>query len=269
MSKYELKSFYDYYDELVEKWLDNTQRDNLIRNDAYFAAESNKKRNELVKLSSERLEIPEPYFGNPEKCSAVIINLNPGTSGDEARKGYYEELASQLSSGVKFSDFAKSFPCLEKEHPGFCFWSQKNVWIQRLCGCGYEHLRPFAVELCPYHSKKWNGTFINKEVRTHIQTWVLEPAFAAVKKSQLPFALAIGKGCYSELKKLGFAELDRWDSTISDWPTSISDKPINRYFALLGKDGTKVLCTWCKGGTNSAPAESFANIEKRILESIK
>lgn len=269
MSKYELKSFYDYYDALVEKWLDNIQRDNLIRNDAYFAAESNKKRNELVKLSSERLEIPEPYYGNPECCSAVIINLNPGTSGDEARKGYYKKLASQLSSGVKFSDFAKSFPCLEKEHPGFRFWSQKNVWIQRLCGCGCEHLRPFAVELCPYHSKKWNGTFINEEVRTHIQKWVLEPAFVAVKKSQLPFALAIGKGCYDEFKKLGFDELEGWDSTISDWPTNINNKPINRYFALLGKDSTKVLCTWCKGGTNSAPAKSFADIEKRILESIK
>lgn len=269
MSNYKLKSFYDYYDALVEKWLDDAQRGELIRTDTYFVAQSNKKRNELVKLSSERLEIPEPFLGNPESCSAVIINLNPGMSGDGARKEYYETLAKELST-TQYSDFVKSFPCLEYGHPGFRFWSQKNAWIQRLCSHSSEYRAPFAVELCPYHSKKWNGAFISDEVRCCIQKWVLEPASAAVKKSQLPFALAIGKTCYNEFKyRFRFTEINQWtpDSNLTVWPVGEKGK-IQRCFSLLEKDGLKILCTWCKGG-NSAPSQHFSGVEQLIIQYLK
>lgn len=258
--------FYEHYDKLIADWLDDDSRETIIAEDCYFAAERKKKRNVHIRLSTERLEIPEPYFGNPEDCSAVIINLNPGASGDDTRNGYYTALAHLLSTS-KFSDFAKSFPCLEKDHPGYRFWSQKNTWIQRLCGKGNEHLRPFAMELCPYHSKKWNGNFIDDNVRAHIQKWVLEPAFAAVKHSRLPFALAIGKNCFDELtKRFGFAVEAKWESRnpIFGWPQNEKGY-INRYFAMLQNGTTKVLCTWCLGGTNSAPAESFSEVEQIIL----
>ncbi|MBQ9147018.1 MAG: hypothetical protein IJX68_04800 [Rikenellaceae bacterium] len=266
----EWKGFYDHYDELVKKWLSD-DRTNHIENDPYFIAERNTARNKSVELSRERLEIPEPYFGDPNKCSAVIINLNPGTSGDVGKRGgYYRKLADELTN-TKYSDFAKDFPCLEEKHPGYKFWSQKNRWIKRLCNLSEEdQLKPFAVELCPYHSTKWNGNFIDDNVRKYINDWVLEPAKTAVNKAKLPFALAIGKTCYNELtNNFGFDVKGEWtpDSNMQEWPRNKKGN-VKRYFALLEKDGLKIWCTWCKGGTNSAPAESFTEIEKSILQNI-
>ena len=264
------KRFYDHYDELVKKWLSD-DRNNHIENNPYFIAERNTARNKSVELSRERLEIPEPYFGDPNKCSAVIINLNPGTSGDVGKRGgYYRKLADELTN-TKYSDFAKDFPCLEEKHPGYKFWSQKNRWIKRLCNLSEEdQLKPFAVELCPYHSTKWNGNFIDDNVRKYINDWVLESAKTAVNNAELPFALAIGKTCYNELtNNFGFDLKGKWtpDSNMQEWPRNKKGN-VKRYFALLEKDGLKILCTWCKGGTNSAPAESFTEIEKSILQNI-
>lgn len=273
MENYNWNEFYEHYDNLVSNWLSSETREQIICSDCYFQAEKGKKRSDNVKLSNEELEIPEPYLGDPANCSAVIINLNPGMSRkSEARNAFYKQFANDLRA-KKYSEIARTFPHLEPEAIGYKFWNQKNRWIQRLCQLNNEtaELKPFAVELCPYHSKNWNGDFITKEVRDFINQWVLKPALAAIKQSLLPFALAIGKPCFTELKtNFGFEEVKILDpeANIYGWPSNAKGMNANRYFAILEKDGLKVLCTWCKGGTNSAPAESFIEIEKTLLKSI-
>lgn len=274
MENYNWEEFYEHYDNLVNNWLSTDTRKQMISSDCYFNAEKSKKRSKNVKLSDSRLEVPEPYLGKPSNCSAVIINLNPALSWDNSERDlFYEQFVKDLSH-KKYSEITCTFPHLEPDAIGYKFWIQKDRWIHRLCELNNKDssgLRPFAMELCPYHSKSWNGNFINDEVRKCIDKWVLKPALAAIKLSLLPFALAIGKPCYTELKdKFQFKLLEFLgpDSNINGWPTNSNDVNANRYFALLEKDGLKVLCTWCKGGTNSAPAESFKDIEKSLLKNI-
>lgn len=266
-------NFYTHYDTLIEQWLNDKEREKIIKTDPYFVAQRCRPSNDIYRLSDERLEIPEPYFGNPKECSAVIINLNPGKSGNKPeRDKHYNTLAGKLAN-TKYSCYAKDFPCLEECHPGYNFWKQKNNWIKRLCNLNDENtLKPFAVELCPYHSRKWDGSIIDDKVIEYIKEWVIQPALDAVKSSKLPFALAIGKPCYDVLtgNQLGFCEKKRWtpEDNVCGWPKNGKGN-VKRYYVLLGRsDGLKVLCTWCKGG-NSAPAQYFTTVEALISKYIQ
>lgn len=90
MENYNWEEFYEQYDNLLKNWLSSKKRKQMISDDCYFRAEEGKKRSDNVKLSDEELEIPEPYLGNPANCSAVIINLNPGMSGNGERKNFIQ-----------------------------------------------------------------------------------------------------------------------------------------------------------------------------------
>jgi hypothetical protein len=269
-----IQLFIDYWDKLIAKWLNDDERTLLVNKDCFFKADERVPTNSPVKLCRDKSEIPEPYWGNLGKCSAVVINLNPGM-GETNRNEFYENFAKSLCK-KRFSEIAIDFPWLEEGLPGSKFWQQKHRWIVRLCNILgkeiSEERMPFALELCPYHSKKWNGNLLkNEEVKIHIERNVFAILETAIKNSLLPFALAVGKDCYNALIDCGFESVKNvkiCDCNNPIWPKRLSDnRHKSRGFALLEKGNVRILCTWCsRGGSNTAPADDFEEVEKDILK---
>ena len=133
-----LKNFKDYWDGVIASWLEG---------------EFDSKQEQI--LSQERLNLsrnhmPEPYWGNPEECSIVIANYNPGGGADRNRHAYFncadwehtfinEVKKSEYS---KYSDVASGFPIIDepdlnKEIPawwedygGSKWWRKKHDWLK-------------------------------------------------------------------------------------------------------------------------------------------
>ncbi len=313
-------NFIDYYDDMVEKWLNAYK--------AYMDNGSDEKEFDDLeewKMFSENiptLEIkgmPEPYFGDPEKCSAVIININPGQTIDTNDVevlhpgNIMKHYGIQAGGKTKYSEIAKAFPylnpeyCNDKDYKALVlsmkknglkqdsagWWQSRNKWINNILS--YSHiksdLKPFAIEMCPWHSYEWDNNknnkcfWENKELRDHIKKYVIEPACKAVKNSQLKFGLIIGKAVCDviircdpennwERKRMPWNR-EKWDDINGKWPTKeIKDGDVSknritrltRHYDILTNGEISFLCTWTT--RNIAPSKEFADVEKYITHKI-
>lgn len=89
----ESTKYLEYWDEAIRQWADSPVPA-FMESEKYWLEPTVAKRAkrsvaEAIGLQPELL--PNPYWGNPERCSAVILNYNPGgssLSGDELRKDH-------------------------------------------------------------------------------------------------------------------------------------------------------------------------------------
>ena len=85
-------------------------------------------------------------------------------------------------------------------YEGYDWWQQKCGWLDHLveviCGKeGNEEKLPFAMELCGWHSQKWNNDMSwidNGQCRTIINNRSILPLFAALRISTCKMAVCIG-----------------------------------------------------------------------------
>ncbi len=263
----------------------------------------------MTALSGEYL--PEPYYGDYMKCVAPVININPGLSSpvDYIKNWYNRSIPVtgrliydfEHKYGCKYSEWQKEYsPFVAPSFvPGVDWWKKnRNEYINRVADLYLaaksgtavkplpqeekdaantfdKDLTPFALELCPLHSKTTKGLSLNKKslTPTYIDN-VIAPACISLKYSKIPFGLGYGAKVYHALMDSGFfVECKRWENgcevagtsktPIKGWPLA-SGKPINRTYALLkGICGKKVefngeelkfndqcpyfLVTWCQG----------------------
>ena len=210
--------------------------------------------------------MPEFFLGDPDSCSAVILNLNPGT----ADQGFHYSRFNDYD----YSKNAKEFPLGDS---GSEWWFGKNgtggrnAWINNLIG-NDKGLKPFALEICPLHSKSWGRLdYNNAELKDEIAKYVFDPAFKAVSNSKADFAIAIGKDFVKILKHFGFKERLAWDQNQHPqnvWPQNKKGLPINRTFVLFEKENNRVFCTYAPG-SNRSPGKNFREIEHQFVEEIK
>ena len=82
---FDLKThFIDYWDKVVRQWLDWDDKTADGTDEAKAAAEQrqiieaiNKTYEKDPQYQINTIHMPEPYWGNPEKCSIVLLNYNP------------------------------------------------------------------------------------------------------------------------------------------------------------------------------------------------
>lgn len=262
MEKYKWKDFFEQSDRFIQEWSKSPQECAL--NSVYLKASGEEK----SFLYSDKDYMPEPFLGNPERCSAVMLNLNPAAPMDKFHKGH--GYAKQIISDG-YSERAKGWKIFEEKDGGFVWWAKRENWLNRIIGNEDTTLKPFAIEICPWHSKKWKSlNYENQELLEEIRTKVLTPAFDAAKNSALPFVVAIGKDYCTTLEKMGFekeCELGP-DRCIEGWPKNKNGNNVNRMFTLLndGKNN-RLLCIWSnRGGSNKPPQEGFDPIIKSFIE---
>lgn len=275
-----LEEFIDHHNQWISAWINDP--DSIREQDVYFK--------HSPKCSLEFNALPEPYLGDPYKCSAVIININPGGSMSK-----YQSLAtrenklnfiSRFIDGHNYHNFAVSFPylTLPESECGTDWWTSRNSWINRISGNTNELKRPFAMEICPWHSKSWKGLdFEQEELRNYLEEYVIRPAQEAIKNSNLRIVgLSVGTPITKVLESCGYKRVKLWgwdntekkfrfDTPISDkWPQKEDNKPVKRTYTLWRRENSDVyfLNTSAQGG-NRAPSINFLEVEKEILASIK
>ena len=239
---------------------------NYAKNNVYIQASGNEK--SFFYKNNQHEYMPEFFLGDPDSCSAVILNLNPGT----ADQGFHYK--DSRFNNYDYSKKAKEFPL----GASGCKWwfgangtEGRNAWINNLIG-NDEDLKPFALEICPLHSKSWGRLdYDNRKLKDEIAKYVFAPAFEAVSKSKALFAIAIGKDFVKILKHFGFKERLVWDQGNHPqnmaWPKNKKGNPTDRTFVLLEKENNRVFCTYAPG-SNRPPGGGFRKIERQFVEEI-
>lgn len=218
--------------------------------------------------------LPEPYYGDMDNNSIVIINLNPGTGLSE-QCWDNQDKANTFVNDVKklgsYRDYVKSFPLLLGNGPADSvnWWESRYKWIKRILdqkGLSNTKKSPFAIELVPLHSKSFDVSGATEYVARIKQNNKIDLIGAieyAILKSEAHMGLAVGKPIYDALCANGF----------KDVPGGLGqlEKPLStkRFYHVIEKTTAtgvvRVLCTWSYG-SNNAPALIFKDKEGEILD---
>ena len=223
--------------------------------------------NPLLEVGLSCYHLPEPYYGEMDKCSIVIINLNPGVGQ------CYQCWHNQCTPGpavnkVKengYSNYAKDFPLLSGTGgtASSNWWKSRNKWMERILNCMSVNTNknPFAIELCPLHSAEFkisNPTaYVNKMKSFNPNLDVVEAIKWAINQSDAKLGLAIGRSIYDLLKGNGFRDTTIWPS----YPKPSS----HREYRFLKNNDVRVMCTWAQGG-NTAPASAWNGFESVFIK---
>lgn len=189
------------------------------------------------------IHMPEPYWGDPKKCSIVIVDYNPAGGHDmnpHTYRGdgtYLNNTMIKYVNNNKYSDLAKIFPILDskkelenskfwwlRSYEGRQWWRKKLTWMLHLIessgvNCHNSELkgvaedqeewpkdvyRPFAIELCGWHSPNWTNFNMKKFNANLIKTICcrfVTPLLLAIEDSTSKMAVCIGaQFSYSNLK---------------------------------------------------------------------
>ncbi|MBO5750647.1 MAG: hypothetical protein J6R36_06860 [Bacteroidaceae bacterium] len=262
------KQFYADCNQRFNDW--KSAPVNYAKNNVYIAASGQGK--SFFYKDNQHEYMPEFFLGNPDCCSAVILNLNPGI----ADLGFHYK--DSRFNNYNYSAEAQKFPLGDS---GRIWWfgangkKGRNAWINNLIGNDNWDLKPFALEICPLHSKSWGGLdYSNNNLQEEIAKYVFDPAFKAVSNSKADFAIAIGKDFVKILSDpfFGFKERLVWDQGNHPqnmaWPKNKKGNPTDRTLVLLEKENNRVFCTYAPG-SNRPPGKNFREIEHLFVEEIK
>lgn len=230
--------------------------------------------------------IPEPFMGNPENSSFVIVNLNPGAGQCHScinQKNVKGTLINKVAMHG-YSNAVKDFPYLQEEKNvglkdwdnsgGRKWWKAKERWIKHIIKMfepSYntkdaipQDLYPFAMELFAWHTAKWPKSLNNKMEEggiwgKNIYDEVIEPLHDAIKKSKFKFAFCVGRpigsiiGSFNNFSKINSKQIQ-------------PIKSIQRFYDIYhdGKD-CYIINTWAQGG-NTYPSMKFEKEEENIYK---
>lgn len=228
--------------------------------------------------------MPEPFWGDPDNCSIVIINLNPGYRQDDHNFIGRSVMNSSEYLVNGYSNFAKKNPIFNNSsfHPdSTTWWRSRLEWIRKVFELSDDNQRlPFMLELCPWHSETWAQTRITKFTQAqkdYILDNVIVPAAYASQKATIPIVVSIGKA--DELyEQLGFKEIQKWGPNNhkgikTQWPQSkkkngiIDDKHV--YFTYYKHPKGIIHLNIYMRSSNNTPSDQFLEIEKEIIDYIK
>jgi hypothetical protein len=260
------QNFINYWDNEIRTW--HSQGGKITSNESFW--------NGIVPNLQDKL-MPEPYWGNPEECSVVMLNYNPGGSkGEPSPKDpcHFNQCNNPLTmAGAMWQQYSKTaltFPWLDKQLTGFCAqsyhqatakWMRKHTeWAYRVCNITTPidaQPRPFFFDLCAWHSYNWKGNISKLPANVISQLGAL--IFAAIGHSTKNLGLCVGVGFTAILPQLGYKD---------DTPQVTGQnpyQPINnrKYRCYRHENGTRIICTWTQG-SNRCPAAKFAKYEQKI-----
>lgn len=250
--------YYKEWDTIIDQWINAPQ--SIL---PYTQGKS--------RLSIEYL--PEPYYGDMDNCSIVIINLNPGTGICTQHQSLINIPKTEIyeANNKKYSGYAKPFMYLDDPYPLFCrnseaakWWKPRKRWIDRILinrGINTDK-KPFAIELCSLHSPSFElsnpAKYISIIRKINSKIDVMPAIEYAITKSDAKLGLAVGKPIYNAMIKNGYSD-------VLSIPNRMQGLP--REYRVVEKNGIKILCTWTPG-SNNAPSKIYDSFEKQILSVI-
>lgn len=262
--------FIEYWDKTVREWYE--KRSIPKPEELWFSDNDRLKEYSYLMLGA--------YMGNPVDCSVAILNYNPGceVNPDASNQDHIDNKRDNSIARLMapcYSEIATRFPLWEDDQSrdvflkseGFKWWQQRKNWIQRLVPNSNKY--PFALEICAWHSPKWNYIKLNDEILKYIKGKVIPVFKEAIKSSDLKVGISIGRSIGDFLEKVGFknktAEILNIKG-IKKW----QPLDVRRWYRIYRSesDGILVLNTYAQG-SNKAPSKRFHDFEQQLIEKIK
>lgn len=241
-------------DSMVNQWLNNVPA--LFKTDPFLCTQ----RPGTGLLTQKYIEtMPEPFWGSTKNNLAVIIDMNPGFT-DESNKGGYppdndvlsrENMGPRLTAAGGYSAYADAFPqlCPNPLHNASSDWWLKRMkWLDKMVKmktgftnnytCGYPDLKPFALEIVPWHSARWSEAKLTSSQSTWMNDVIIPLAYDALQGSKLHFILMLGNSRQSRsiLQQVGFVQQRIWNSKMEKlpkyWPSNGKGNPTSQEFII-------------------------------------
>ena len=290
-----LEQFVKNNNVLISEWYkDPKQR---VEEDVYFQnySKTTRKKNKEIEhsplyINGDGIEyykyIPEPYLGDPYNCSIVMLNLHPGFGGEAGDRPFHWKDGILVTDEIckDYYSYAKEFPYIKQDdnrHEGAKrWWQSRKVWLDNFVekvANAEASSAPFAIELCPWHSKSWKDLKYKKDenLKDHISSNVIDPAIEAAKKAQVKFPVCIGKSFETILPLLGFDKTEyEWNTQSSDtlevWPSDLMDgHKLQRTYQLFKNVKNEYILNIWAPGANKTPSQFFNDAEIVIVNKIK
>jgi len=273
-------SFTDYWDIVIRQWLagevDEYQQ-------AFFGNKGE------FGLSFD--DLPEPYWGDPQDSSFVIVNYNPG-GGFNRDRHTYRDCAGCPKSIVTYvqqkgySTLARESPLLmseaelkEKdmswvmEYDGWDWWQKKQHWIEQIESAAAEakgqkatvrKKPPFVFELCAWHSKNFNDKCMNVLLNdAFLKKQFSETLRETVRQSDLKLAVCVGAKFNGLLGKIGFTTVD----SVGQPQTNGKERRFQMYWCDdISAEAGRIVVTWIPSSRNRY--QQFSEKELIALKSI-
>jgi len=263
-----IQAFIDYWNNFIYNWYKNPI--------PYFISNVNPWQYQIANLLPDANALPEPYCGDPNNFSAIILNLNPGGVTPNLQKHPNGLFIQGFMSTGTYWHFAQTFPYLTnyKASGGGIWWTRRDEWIKRLCASNNRpsQKNPFAIDICPWHSKSWGGFVSSPATVTYVNDFVIKPAEIILNNADIKTILCVGKTFTSIFQSLNFKQLQLSlgpNMKIQNWPKKMNGNDIQRYYSIWESPTGIIYINTYSPGTNSAPSSDFTKIELDILQFIK
>lgn len=293
------QDFIDYWDYNIKMWANRIVNSNGLTSNEFFWPE--KKIGLIPEL------IPEPYYGDPNNCSIVILNFNPhaDVNPDNSKNGTdtchikhvknINTVCGQLVT-YGYSKVAKDFPILgEKDeinpfhsYDGRPWWVKKKEWLNRLFNAKYKEIdakgkksskRPFALELCAWHSSNWRGVSYKDVILENIAARLEGVLTQSILNSDLKIGVCVGAAFGDKiLRRMGFEEIKVpqsvvckgnvvAESEIQSTKTYYRNNSKSRgYRVFRHKSGAIIINTWAPGSNGSPNKDNFCEFERELIK---
>lgn len=262
--------------EYIKNWnkkVENWQTDYLsYYHTDVFTSFLKKIKSDKYKMQPEYLI--EPYIGDINNCSAVFINKNPGSPIHLLQHWEKGEFIKKDSAHKDYYNFSKHFPYLDKNRGGD-WWFKRTDWVSRLAqikGISISK-KPFALEICPYHSNlfRTSDLIMNEDFIKYTQENIIKPAEYANKNSELGVILSVGNTFEHVYEKLGFEKVntinqDNFKDHNLNWVMNVKDKPTKNEFNLWRSQTGAYYLNFIHGSNyNIPPSEKWNFVEKYLF----
>lgn len=246
--------------------------------------------------------LPQPYLGNIENHTVITLNLNPSRSKKSEENIEFEKNnLPKFKEAENYYEYAKGFPTYYT-HP---FWENQDKWIDEIFEkLGIEKppkkpmppLLPFAIEICPWGSKKFQNLKIKKD--DPLIEYMDQHVFDVIKKvnqknifpSKIKLVTCIGKDYYdifnhnnSDFEKLSeFTKSNKTNNEVvvepetldenfvlkikEKWPLNKNNVLTNRSFSFWKKNSMIYYNVYStEGGANNPPGKNFKEVEQEFF----
>ena len=285
------REYLDHWDEFFVVWKKNPKA--TFEEDFIW---KNRKGTGEKKLEYDVL--PQPYLGNIENHSVITLNLNPSRSRkNEENIEFEKNNLPKFKKAENYHEYAKGFPTYDID-----FWQDQDDWINRIFEkLGKEKppkepepLLPFAIEICPWGSKKFQTLKIDHELIKYMNEYVFDVIEKVNQKNIFPSKIklvpCIGKDYYdifnhnnSDFEKLSeftkskktnneiVVEPDTLDENFilkikEKWPLNKNNVLTNRSFSFWKKNSIIYYNVYpTEGGANNPPGKEFKKIEEEFF----
>lgn len=257
--------FISYWDNVSRQWAESGE---IPCTERFWFEEQRH-----LKLHTQLM--PEPYWGDIDCSSVVFLNMNPAGAAEERPEDTCHHANRADKSTVcglmanDYSAIASKFPISEGEFPidydGIKWWRRRVEWAKHF-GIHSER-RPFAIELCAWHSRKWTGGKYNRKMYPEIYRYISEifaPALRrAIRDAETHLILCVGSEFARSVLPLVWPEIeDVTTETIGDI-SPVEDNARQFQVFRIPREG-HVVCTSAQG-SNGLPSEKvFGNLENLI-----